>query len=180
MQRIICTIREVRQYPCKLTVVALAALRKKKNFEQEVDKIEDQKRTVDTQLYSIQNANIQYETLQAMKKGAAAMKSIHKNMNIDKVDKTIDEIRDQMDISHEISEALSSQRLGVVQEDEDDLAAELERMQQEDLETKLLDGGRVPAAQLPAAKVPATKAPAVEEDEDEEADFARLQAEFAM
>lgn len=107
-------------------------------------------------------------------------------MNIEKVDKTMDEIRDQMDISNEISEALSSSRLGVAVEDEDELAAELERMQQEDLETKLLDGGRVPAAQLPAAPVRETKgkvvqkAPIAEEEDDEEAEFQKLQAEFAM
>ena len=155
----------------------MSALRKKKEYEKEVDKIEDQKRTVDTQLYAIQTANITFETLQAMKQGAAAMKTIHKNMNIDKVDKTMDEIRDQMDISHEISEALSSQRLGVQQEDEDELAAELERMQQEDLDTKLLDGGKVPVSKVPVKAAPVV---ATTEEEDEEAELARLQAEFAM
>lgn len=130
---------------------------------------------------------MQNETLLAMKKGASAMKTIHKGMNIEKVDKTMDEIREQMDISNEISEALSATRIGAGTEDEDELAAELERMQQEDLETKLLDGGRVPAAKLPATgqKVPAAAASvpaaaATEEDEDDEAEFARLQAEFAM
>lgn len=164
----------------------MTALRKKKQYETEVDKLEDQKRTVEAQLFSIQNANMQHETLITMKKGAEAMKSIHKGMNIEKVDKTMDEIRDQMDISNEISEALSSSRLGVAVEDEDELAAELERMQQEDLETKLLDGGRVPAASLSVAPVSVPKgkivqkAPATEEEEDEEAEFQRLQAEFAM
>lgn len=164
----------------------MTALRKKKQYEGQVDQLEDQKRTVEAQLFSIQNANMQHETLLTMKKGAEAMKVIHKGMNIDKVDKTMDEIRDQMDISNEISEALSSQRLGLAAEDEDELAAELERMQQEDLETKLLDGGRVPAAQLPATASKqsngtiASKAPATEEEEDEEAEFQRLQAEFAM
>lgn len=164
----------------------MTALRKKKQYETEVDKLEDQKRTVEAQLFSIQNANMQHETLLTMKKGAEAMKSIHKGMNIEKVDKTMDEIRDQMDISNEISEALSSSRLGVAAEDEDELAAELERMQQEDLETKLLDGGRVPAAQLPAVRVQESKGkvvqktPVVADEEDEEAEFQRLQAEFAM
>lgn len=164
----------------------MTALRKKKQYEGEVDKLEDQKRTVEAQLFSIQNANMQHETLLSMKKGADAMKTIHKGMNIDKVDKTMDDIREQMDISNEISEALSSTRLGVAAEDEDELAAELERMQQEDLETKLLDGGRVPAAQLPTVAQKQTngklsaKEPVAEEEEDEEAEFQRLQAEFAM
>ena len=147
--------------------------------------MEEQKQTVESHLFAIQSANMQHETMMAMKKGASAMKTIHKGMSIDKVDKTMDEIREQMDISNEISDALSSSRLGVNVEDEEDLAAELERMQQEDLETKLLDGGRVPAAKLPAvgakSAVATTKTPvATEEDEDDEAEFARLQAEFAM
>ena len=166
---------------------ALAALRRKKQYEGEVDKLEDHKRTVEQQLFMIQNANIQHETVQAMKQGAAAMKAINKGMSIEKVDKTMDDIRDQMDISNEISEALSSARLGVPQEDEDELTQELERMQQEELEKKLLDGGRVPAKEVPGAALrqaatPATRQPVARtaEEEDEEAEFAKLQAEFAM
>lgn len=166
-------------------VVALAALRQKKRYENEIDQMEKTKQTVEGQLFAVQTANMQHETIMAMRKGASAMKTIHKGMNIDKVDKTMDEIREQMDISNEISDALSSSRLGVSVEDEDDLAAELERMQQEDLETKLLDGGRVPAAKLPSTGQTTTIAHkntpvATEEDEDDEAEFARLQAEFAM
>lgn len=163
---------------------AMAALRRKKQYEGEVDKLEDHKRTVEQQLFMIQNANIQHETVQAMKQGAAAMKAINKGMSIEKVDKTMDEIRDQMYISNEISEALSSTRLGVPQEDEDELAQELERMQQEELEKKLLDGGRVPAKEVPGAVRQTAKQPTAvaktAEEEDEEAEFAKLQAEFAM
>ncbi|BFZ57519.1 ESCRT-III subunit protein snf7 [Savitreella phatthalungensis] len=167
---------------------AMAALRRKKQYENEVDKLEDHKRTVEQQLFMIQNANIQHETVQAMKQGAAAMKAINKGMNIEKVDKTMDEIRDQMDVSNEISEALSSTRLGYPQEDEDELTAELERMQQEELEKKLLDGGRVPANELPGQPVPAARlqtgmqksATKTAEEEAEEEEFAKLQAEFAM
>lgn len=162
----------------------MAALRQKKRYEDQVDKLEEQKRTVEEQLFAIQTANMQFETIQAMKKGASAMKTIHKGMNIDKVDKTMDEIREQMDISNEISDALSTSRMGVNAEDEDELLAQLDQMQQEELERKLLDGGRVPASKLPgtAQRTTAVSAPvaATAEDEDDEAEFARLQAEFAM
>lgn len=151
-------------------------------LEAEVDKIEEHKRTLETQLNAIQNAYIQNETLAAMKQGAEAMKAIHKGMNIDKVDKTMDEIRDQMDISNEISEALSSTRLGAAAEDEDELQAELERMQQQELDEKLLGGERAPVTSKVAAPriaQPATKHAAAEE-EDEEEELRKLQAEFAM
>ncbi|ORY86410.1 Snf7-domain-containing protein [Protomyces lactucae-debilis] len=159
--------------------VAMAALRRKKQYETEADKLEDTKRTVETQLYSIQNANVQHETLMAMKQGAAAMKNIHKGMNIDKVDKVMDDIQDQLDISNEISGVLGG-RIGATNaEDEDELLAELESMQQEDIEQKLLQGGSVPVQPV-SSKVPATKVAATEEEEDEEAEFAKLQAQFAM
>jgi charged multivesicular body protein 4 len=159
----------------------MAALRRKKQYETEADKLEDNKRTVETQLYSIQNANIQHETLMAMKQGAAAMKNIHKGMNIDKVDKVMDDIQDQLDISNEISGVLGG-RIGATNaEDEEELMAELEAMQQEDIEQKLLQGGSVPVQRVSNnVLAAANQAPATAEEEDEEAEFAKLQAQFAM
>lgn len=48
------------------------------------------------------------ETLLAMKKGAGALKDIHKQLNIDKVDATMDEIREEMERTKEIAEAISN------------------------------------------------------------------------
>lgn len=80
---------------------------------------------------AIETANLNAETMIAMKKGAEALKGIHGNMyahfatltcvlevtfslcfltnrNINKVDATMDQIREQMDISNEISDAISN------------------------------------------------------------------------
>jgi len=48
------------------------------------------------------------ETMLAMKRGAGALKDIHKQLNIDKVDQTMDEIREEMERTKEIAEAISN------------------------------------------------------------------------
>lgn len=44
----------------------------------------------------------------AMRKGADALRNIHGSLNIDKVDSTMDSIREQMDLTNEISDAISN------------------------------------------------------------------------
>lgn len=44
---------------------------------------------LEQQVYSIEAANINYETLQAMKQAGSAMEQIHGGMNIEQVDDTM-------------------------------------------------------------------------------------------
>ena len=68
----------------------------------------------------------------------------------------MDEIRDQMDIANEISEAIS-QPIGFgIDMDEDELAAELEELEQEELDAKLL-GMEKPSAAASLPTVPTDK-----------------------
>ncbi|OMJ23517.1 Vacuolar-sorting protein SNF7 [Smittium culicis] len=80
-------------------------------LEEQLDKINGSRMTLDTQMMAIESANVNLETMNAMKQGADAMKNIHKNMNIDKVDQTMDEIREQMDLANEVSTAISQPEL---------------------------------------------------------------------
>ena len=48
------------------------------------------------------------ETMVAMKKGADALKTIHKQLNIENVDVTMDAIREEMERTQEIQEAISN------------------------------------------------------------------------
>ncbi|OMJ26936.1 Vacuolar-sorting protein SNF7 [Smittium culicis] len=89
----------------------MAALKRKKMLEEQLDKINGSRMTLDTQMMAIESANVNLETMNAMKQGADAMKNIHKNMNIDKVDQTMDEIREQMDLANEVSTAISQPEL---------------------------------------------------------------------
>lgn len=55
----------------------MMALRKKRLFETELEKIADTKATLETQVMTIENAHINLEVMNAMKAGSDAMKSIH-------------------------------------------------------------------------------------------------------
>lgn len=115
--------------------VALAALRQKQAYETELGRIAGTRLTLEAQVNAIETANLNAETMVAMKKGAEALKGIHGSLlvplsyfqgdraillinrykfndnvcrNIDKVDTTMESIREQMDLSNEISEAISN------------------------------------------------------------------------
>jgi charged multivesicular body protein 4 len=74
--------------------------------------------------------------------------------NIDKVDSTMDDIRDQMDLANEISDAISQPVGFGVDFDEDELTKELEDLEQEELDAKLLDTGIEMAPSVPSTSVP--------------------------
>jgi Snf7 len=67
----------------------------------------------------------------------------------EKVDTIMDDIRDQMAISTEISEAIARPALGT-EIDEDELLEELEQLEQEELDNKLV-GVDVPSQKMPTA-----------------------------
>ncbi|ELU43791.1 Snf7 domain-containing protein [Rhizoctonia solani AG-1 IA] len=87
---------------------ATAALRRKKTYETELEKLYGQRMTLETQLNAIENANLNAETMAAMKQGAQALRDIHGNLTIDVVDATMDKVREQMELTNEISEAISN------------------------------------------------------------------------
>lgn len=64
--------------------------------------------TLEAQANAIESANMNAETMLAMKKGAGALKDIHRQLNIDKVDATMDEIREEMERTKEIADAISN------------------------------------------------------------------------
>jgi len=153
---------------------ALMCLKKKKTYEGQIEKLNGAMMTIETQVMTLENANVNVEAMAAMKSGANAMKGIHKNLDINAVDNTMDDIREQMDLANEISDAIS-QPLGNDILDEDELLEQLAEMEQEELESTLLGTGPVPA------KTPATgtsmslpSAPTAQLDED--AELAALEA----
>lgn len=106
----------------------------------------------------------------------------------------MDDIRDQMAISNEISEAIARPALAT-DIDDDELREELEQLEQEELDNKLV-GVDVPSQRVPTA--PERRIPHLprlsgrvlmvepvaksktKEEEDEEAELRALQAEMAI
>ena len=70
-------------------IAARAALKRKKQHEHSLDQTTAQIATLEQQIYSIEAANINQETLKAMQKAGKAMKEIHGGLTIDKVDETM-------------------------------------------------------------------------------------------
>ncbi|GEQ67671.1 hypothetical protein JCM33374_g1336 [Metschnikowia sp. JCM 33374] len=171
--------------------LAKNALKRKKGYETNLMKIENQIDSLETQLTAIESANLNLETMKAMKQGASAMKQIHGEYDVDKVENTMDDIREQVELADEISEAIS-RPVGTGYVDEDELDEELAALQAEDQAAKQQE--RQPVQHQPAQKQPAQALPdfpsvsrnkpqaqpkAEEEDEDEEA-LRALQAEMGL
>ncbi|KAK8190614.1 Snf7-domain-containing protein [Phyllosticta capitalensis] len=154
--------------------VAKAALRRKKQFEHSLDQTSSQIMTLEREIYSIETANINKETLDAMKNAGAAMQQIHAGLTIDKVDQTMYQLREQHAIGEEISEAIG-QPMGNQALDEDELDEELAELQQEELDNKMLETGNVPVTDK-VSRLPSV----AQGEQDEEEELRKLQAEMAM
>ncbi|TPX10771.1 uncharacterized protein E0L32_008340 [Thyridium curvatum] len=161
---------------------AKAALRRKKAHEHSLDQTMAQIQTLEQQINAIESANINRETLAAMQRAGEAMQAIHGKLTPEKVDETMEKLREQNALSEEIVSAITTNALGEAVDDAD-LEEELEAMQQEQLDESLLKTGTVPVSdqiqRMPAAANGEIKGKAVEED-DEEAELRKLQAEMAM
>lgn len=157
--------------------------------------------TVEREISSIESANINKETMDAMKNASQALKKIHGGLTIEKVDETMEQLREQHAVGEEIADALTQGSIatGI---DEDELDEELAELQQEELDNKMLKTGTVPVSdqiqRLPNAAIgERTLSPDIAkmssnealilgaarqriEEDDEEEELRKLQAEMAM
>lgn len=160
--------------------IAKAALRRKKAFEHQLEQTSAQMMTVEREIGSIESANINKETLDAMKNASNAIKQIHGGLTVDQVDQTMEDLREQHAVGEEIAEALT-QGAGPTGVDEDELDEELAELQQEQLDERMLKTGSVPVHdQIQRMPNAPTKNTVSAEEEDEEAELRKLQAEMAM
>lgn len=142
--------------------VALQALKRKKRYEQQLEQLQGTLTTIETQREALENANTNAAVLDTMKGASDALKKSHKDMNIDNVHEMMDDIAEQNDIANEISNAIST---GIISSgvDEDELAKELEELEQETLDSELLNVTPTPS-KLP--DVPSTDLPTASKDKE--------------
>jgi charged multivesicular body protein 4 len=150
------------RYPRLTSAAAKAALRRKKVHEKNFEQTQSQVAQLEQQIYAIEAANINHETLNAMKMAGTAMEKIHNGMTIDKVDETMyvfiplaiylqisnrtrDKLREQAALNEEIAQVIANNPLGE-QPDEDELDEELEGLEQEAMDERMLNTGTVPVA----------------------------------
>lgn len=160
---------------------ARAALKRKKQHEHTLDQTTGQMATLEQHILAIEAANINRETLLAIERASKAMADIHGKLDINKVDETMDKVREQHALGEEIAQAITSAPMGEAV-DEAELDDELAELEQEQLDNRMLKTGTVPVSdeiqKLPAVVNGEIKGKPAEEDEEEE--LRKLQAEMAM
>eukprot|EP00286_Rhodomonas_abbreviata_P012470 CAMPEP_0181316286 /NCGR_PEP_ID=MMETSP1101-20121128/15814_1 /TAXON_ID=46948 /ORGANISM="Rhodomonas abbreviata, Strain Caron Lab Isolate" /LENGTH=254 /DNA_ID=CAMNT_0023423523 /DNA_START=255 /DNA_END=1020 /DNA_ORIENTATION=- len=131
---------EMAQIKKKLAVKdkkgALTCMKRKKLYESSCDQLEKMTINIQTQIITLEGATVNVEAFQANKMFTEGMKQIHGNLTVDKVEEQLQDAQEQMDVQKEITDALSSQ-LSAETADDDELLAELEELEQEDMDEKL-------------------------------------------
>ena len=164
-----------RQLVTTNKLAARNALRKAKRLEEEIDKLQRQSLSIEQQLSALESANLNRETMKYMKQGSNAMKQINKGMDIDKLDETMDEIRDQVALGEEVSNAISQP---LHETDETELEAELEDLEQSVLSEKISTVAETPSIlpEVPTQKIGNTASTQIDEEEA----LRQLEAEMAL
>ncbi|KJA30028.1 hypothetical protein HYPSUDRAFT_32070 [Hypholoma sublateritium FD-334 SS-4] len=161
---------------------ATAALKRKKMTEQELDRLAGSRLQLEMQVNTLESANLNATTMAAMKKASDALKVIHGNLTIDKVDATMNAMNEQRELATEIADSLANPLNAGIDLDEDELARELDQLQEDELNSRLNEADHVPVHLPPGsirAPVTETRTPVAVED-DEEAQLKELQAALAM
>ncbi|KAF9226490.1 Snf7-domain-containing protein [Gyrodon lividus] len=167
-------LKKARANAVSNKAMATQALRRKKQSEAEMERLSGQRLQLEVQINTLESANLNLETMQAMKKASDVLAHIHGNMKMDDVDATMSRIAEQREIANEIAEAISGP---TDQLDDDELREELAEMEQQQLDERLAGADHVPS-HIPSGVHEAPKQIAVEDDE--EAQLKELQAALAM
>ncbi|XP_063361727.1 charged multivesicular body protein 6-A-like [Cydia amplana] len=128
---------------------AKSLLKKKRYQEQLLQNTDAQLEQLEQLTHDLEFAQIEIQVLDGLKTGNVALKSIHDILNIDEIEKIMDETKEGIEKQREIDELISGQ---LTEEDEEAVEAELEA---------ILDV----SDQLP--DVPKEKLPDIEEEEAE-------------
>ncbi|KAI6175931.1 Charged multivesicular body protein 4b [Aphelenchoides bicaudatus] len=154
--------------------MALQALRRKKQCENQLQQLDGILNTLSHQKDSLENATMNAEVLGVLANSSRALKNTH-NMDIDKVHDLLEDIAEQQEVANEIAQAISNP-IGLQMEDDDDLLAELERLEEEDLDKQLAEVKPASQAFDKLPEVPTNALPKARNKTKEDDEMAQLQA----
>ncbi|XP_069477378.1 charged multivesicular body protein 4c [Ambystoma mexicanum] len=145
---------------------ALQALKRKKRYEKQLVQIDGTLSTIEFQREALENSHTNTEVLKNMGYAAKAMKAVHENMDIDKIDTLMQDITEQQEVAQEISDAISRPAGFGEEFDEDELLAELEELEQEEL-NRHMENVRLPSVpSTPLPSKPATSRRRADDEDD--------------
>ncbi|EER07584.1 Vacuolar sorting protein snf7, putative [Perkinsus marinus ATCC 50983] len=120
--------------------------------------------TLEQQILSLESSQTTAVAVQALSQGVSAQKTMNQQLNIDNIDELMDDMAEQQDLQNEVSQVLSS---GNQIMDDDELLNELDQIEAEELDKKMVDavpvpsGGVVTAPATSSAAAASVKAPKV-------------------
>ncbi|KAM0941119.1 putative Snf7 family protein [Dioscorea sansibarensis] len=159
---------------------AIQCLKKKKLYEAQIERIANLQLRLHDQMLTLQGATATTETIDALRKGSNAVKSIHQSLNVDDISKTIKEASEQSENMKQLQDALANS-IGVTDDfDEDELEAELEELEEAELEEQILEQNSTVPTQPPSittTNLPEKETPKPVNNVD---DLADRQAEMAI
>ncbi|CAD5219070.1 unnamed protein product [Bursaphelenchus okinawaensis] len=168
-------LKKARQHGTKNKRLALTALRNKKKLEKQQEMNDGMLNRIQHQKETLENAATNAEVLQVLAGSAKALKGAHNNMDVDKVHDLMEDIAEQQEVASEIAEAISNP-VGMSDFDDDELLAELEALEEEDLDKQLLEAGPAPVADVTLPAAPTDALPKAKSKSKEEDEMAQLQA----
>jgi len=120
---------------------AMAVLKRKKMFEQQRDTLVAQQFNVDSLAFAQEQAEVTMMAVSAMKAGTAALKEQQKKVGITDVEQLTEDIEEVTDEMREINEVLARSSGVVDGADEDALAEEYAKMEEELAMQKMMGAG---------------------------------------
>lgn len=143
-------------------------MKKKKLYENEMEKIQNVKMTLETQIFHVESSVYNSTTISAMSEGTKTMKKIHAQTGVEKVEDILDEIREEAEFGNELSNAF---RQPIDLMDDDDLLAELEGL-------SCSPSVATSSYALPMPTAPTTKVKLQGRQKDDDDDLRRLEQEL--
>lgn len=155
-----------RKYATTNKTRAMAALKKKKTLMDNRTKAEGTLDNIENQKDMLENASSNAAILKTMAETSRIVKNQHENLDIGKVEDVVHEIQEQKEMSEEISNILSQT---TKQHDDDELLQELNALQQEEIDKKLLstDKDLLPDVPTQVPAQPAARPSSTKKDEEE-------------
>ncbi|EDO47281.1 predicted protein [Nematostella vectensis] len=165
-----------KQNASKNKRTALNALKRKKRLEKQLNQIDGTLSTIEFQREALEGANTNTEVLKNMSYAAKALKAAHQQLDVDDVHDMMDDIQEQTELADEISRAISEPAGFGMDIDEDELNAELDELEQSEIDKQILDIGPTSTGlpSVPETELPSRPAKAKKKTEDD--DLAELEA----
>mmetsp|Transcript_7127 Transcript_7127/g.10834 ORF Transcript_7127/g.10834 Transcript_7127/m.10834 type:complete len:225 (-) Transcript_7127:49-723(-) len=157
---------------------AVAAMKKRKLYQAELEKIANVKMTLETQAMNLESTAHTADAFKVMSAGNKTMSKIRKSMGgVESVDDLMMDIQDEMQNVDEINTAIGQNTLTTM--DDDELMKELEDMGNMDLQMQL-DAAEAGASNLPEVPTGRFSRKSKKHTKKEEEDLRKLEAELAM